>query len=1282
MKKLLPLLLLFAAMANAQTVTIPDMTFKLRLLSADINNATALDATGNPMKIDVNNDGLIQESEALAVYTLNLWDGYIMDLTGISSFTNLKNLDCHSNLITSIDLSGLPNITRINCSQNLLTSLNVSSLSNLSFLFCNQNQLGSLNVSGLSNLIFLSCEDNDLATINLTGATGLTALLCSNNQITSLNLNNLPQLTSLQCDYNQLTSLDVSNLTNLESLYCFYNQLSSLDVSNLANLETLSCGENGIATLNLNGLANLSSLECSFLPNNLTINGAGLNALTHFQYTGTNSTLSLNGFPSIQSMTFNLNQTNVTLNISGFNAQANLYMYNNPITSLTINGSGATNLALINCAANQLTSLSLNGLNNLSSLVCNNNKLTSLNLNGLTNLTSLNFGQNKISSIDLSNVPNLKHLDANNNKLLSLNVGGLSALEYLDCSNNSTIDIIGNQITSLNIGNLLNLKYLDCSNYIFDGLLGALGNQVTSLDVNNLIHMEQLKCSKNNIPSLVVDGLTNLKYLDCSYNHLTSLDLIGLTELTYLNYARNQLSNLNMVDLVNITELNCAQNNISTLNLLNMPNLFKLNCNGNLLTTLNLSGLNLITELYCDNNQIASLDVSGMPGLINLSCSANQLTDLQVNNLTNLTILQCTANHLTDLDVSALNNLTVLYCGTNELTSLNLMPLTNLIYLACDNNQITTLDVGTLSNLSELTCSHNQITNLNVSANPLLRILNCENNLIPSLNVGNLTELMGLYCNSNQLTTLDVSGLSKLSDLFCNNNLLTELFMKNGNVEYNLKLSENPLLTYICADEAELASVQSQLNTLGMTATVCNSYCSFTPGGPHNTVIGTTIFDGNNNGCNENDPLHPNIRVDFSDGTTTGSAFTNTNGICTFYAGAGNYTLFPNIENAAAFNISPASADINFPNNENNISNQSFCLSANGVHPDLEVVISPITPARPGFDATYEIVYKNKGNQVLSGNLVFTYDDSRMDLLTTMPAADTQTTGTLDWNYTGLLPFESRVIALEFNVNSPLEIPAVNNGDILNFTASITPTAGDETPLDNAFAFNQTTVGSFDPNDITCIQGAMVPPSEIGKYLHYIVNFENTGTASAVNIVVKIDVDQSKYDLHSLQVLNTSHASRTLIHGNTVEFIFENIELEAAADPPVGGHGNVLFKIKTLSSLMNGDQVEKSANIFFDYNAPIVTNDANTTFAELSNPVFEQDASVTLYPNPTNGIININCDNNIEQIELFDIQGRLLQTTIENKEAVKLNITDKSSGVYFVRITTENGKKVEKIIKE
>lgn len=1307
MKKIVLLLLLFTGMVNAQIVNIPDANFKAKLLEADVSNTIAMDALGNNIRIDTNNDGQIQETEALTVYRLQVRNAIIFNLVGISGFTNLTNLDCVGNILFNLDVSALTNLEMLNCSTNFIQTLDVSTLPNLKQLFCDNNRLTSINgLSGLTNLTRVTCNNNQLTGLNLSNSPGMLMLLCLNNNLTSLNVAGLANLTllmcsannlssldltgltslqGLECSSNELTSLNVTDLTSLTTLNCFYNQLTSLDLSQSTALNFLSCGENNITNLNLNGLVNLNSLECSYLPNNVVINGANLNALTNFQYTGSNTVMTLNGFPNLVSMNLTLPQPAITVNLSGFSAGCTLYLVNSATTSLTINSVGTTHLGALNCSINQLTSLSLNGLSNLNTLHCSGNRLTNLNLTGLTGLTSLDFSRNKVTSVNLAGLPNLKHLDCNNNKLSSLDVSGLPALEYLDCSNSISIDIVGNQITSLNVAGLTNLKYLDCSNYGFSGQLGALGNQITSLNVNNLTQLEQLKCSKNNIPTLVVNGLVNLTHLDCSLNSLTSLDLIGLTNLTHLNYAYNTLSNLNMTGLVNITELNCSYNSISTLTVVNMPNLTKLHCGHNLINTLNLSGLTQLIDLNCDSNPLSSgLDLSSAPNLVSLNCNGNNLNTLDLSNVPDLINLNCNNNHLASLDLSNCLQLQGLYCSNNELTILSVEALTDLVFFQCDANNLTTLNISTLTNLLEFSCGSNDISNLDTQFLPNLRTLSCDNNLLTSIDVSQSPNLIGVYCNGNQIASIDVSNATRLTDLWCHDNpLLTTVLMKNGSYETNLQFQNNPLLTYICADESQLASVQSTLNSLGMTTTVSNSYCSFTPGGPHNTVIGTTIFDGNNNGCNINDPLHPNIRIDISDLTTTGSAFTNSEGNCTFYTDAGNYTMTPNIENASAFNISPASADVNFPNNNNNVSAISFCLSANGIHPDVEIAVIPVGPARPGFDAEYKVVYKNKGNQTLSGAIALVFEDDKIDFISAAPAEDSQAGNTLNWSYNGLLPFESRSIHVIFNVNSPVETPPVNNGDLLVFSASVTPVAGDEIPADNQFTTNQIVVGPFDPNDKTCLEGETVSTSQIGKYLHYTINFENLGTAEAVNVVIKDEIDTNTFDINTLQVMYASHEMQASIRGNKVEFIFKNINLApAAGDPPVGGHGTILFKIKTLPTLENGSIAENTANIYFDYNAPIETNTARTTFSTLSTPEFAVDDSIALYPNPATDFISIKCDSSIKSVELFDIQGRILETKLEHKKETKLDVSKHSNGVYFVRISTEKGKRVEKIIKQ
>jgi Zn-dependent M32 family carboxypeptidase len=89
----------------------------------------------------------------------------------------------------------------------------------------------------------------------------------------------------------------------------------------------------------------------------------------------------------------------------------------------------------------------------------------------------------------------------------------------------------------------------------------------------------------------------------------------------------------------------------------------------------------------------------------------------------------------------------------------------------------------------------------------------------------------------------------------------------------------------------------------------------------------------------------------------------------------------------------------------------------------------------------------------------------------------------------------------------------------------------------------QTVVNSFDPNDKTCLEGSTIPPSAVGKYVHYMIRFENKGTAEAQNVVVKDMIDTSKFDISSLVVTQGSHPFVTRItETNKVEFIFEKYQ--------------------------------------------------------------------------------------------------------------------------------------------
>ena len=396
---------------------------------------------------------------------------------------------------------------------------------------------------------------------------------------------------------------------------------------------------------------------------------------------------------------------------------------------------------------------------------------------------------------------------------------------------------------------------------------------------------------------------------------------------------------------------------------------------------------------------------------------------------------------------------------------------------------------------------------------------------------------------------------------------------------------------------------------------------------------------------------------------------------------AGEYTLTPLLENPSYFSITPQNITVNFPTQTSPFI-QNFCVSNFDKH-DVEVIVVPVNSARPGFEANYKIIYKNKGNRIENGTINLQFKDAVLELVDASPVASTQTEGNLSWIFSNLKPFETREITFTLDVNSPMEIPAVNNGDILKFVTTIASQNADETPLDNTFTLNQTVVGSYDPNDKTCLEGSVITPSLIGEYVHYMIRFENTGTYPAQNIVVKDMIDLTKFDISTLIPTSSSHQFVTKISENDkVEFIFENVNLPF---DDANNDGYVAFKIKTKPTLQVGDSFSNEANIYFDYNFPILTNKATSKFqTTLGTPDFEFSNYFTLYPNPANDVLNINAVQAIEiqSLAIYDVLGQLVIAVPNAKSVSNIDVSKLRTGTYFIKVKSDKGSSSMKFIKK
>ncbi|AYN03351.1 leucine-rich repeat domain-containing protein [Flavobacterium sp. 140616W15] len=825
-------------------------------------------------------------------------------------------------------------------------------------------------------------------------------------------------------------------------------------------------------------------------------------------------------------------------------------------------------------------------------------------------------------------------------------------------------------------------------------------NSNSEIEISEALKITFLDLSNSNITSLEgLDSFTNLEFLDCSNNPLLrDIDFNKLKKLVHLRYSNIQSKEYLQIEnlpelttiladgLTNLKFVQCTGNpKLTTLSLNGAANLTEIVATNNKLTTLNLLGVVQLKKLRCSSNQLAALDMSSLTKLESLSCEDNRLksTEFNVADLVKLKYLSCQNNQLVKLNTDFLWDLVYLNCSSNEIIDLHVSNMYNLEELYCDGNNISSLKLGASRKLQWLNCSNNRFTDLNVRDLTQLKGVSCSNNEITSLDLNGLINLENLQCFNNQIKTLDLSDLKSLARLDCSQNQLTSLLIRNGSKEAGfLNFSANPNLQYVCADENQLEQVKALVTTYGYTNCNVNAYCSFKPVGTYFTVQGNSKIDSDKNGCDAQDLGFPNLKFNLSDGTNTGSIIANATGSYSISLPTGTHSITPVLENPEYFSIWPTSINATFPAQSSPVT-QNFCITAKGTHSDLEVTLLPINVARPGFEAQYKIVYKNKGNNVQSGSVNLNFNDSVLDFVSANPVVSNQASNNLFWNFTNLRPFESKEIIFTVKVNAPTATPAVNNGDILSFVATIQTLSTDDTPNDNTFTLNQIVVGSYDPNDKTCLEGSVITPNLIGEYVHYMIRFENTGTYQAQNIVVKDMIDLAKFDIATLAPTSSSHPFVTNItEGNKVEFIFENINLPF---DDANNDGYIAFKIKTKSTLKVGDSFTNDANIYFDYNFPILTNKATSTFqTTLGTPDFEFSNYFALFPVPANEVLNITSRKDIEvqSIAIYDVLGQLVIAVPNAKSVSNIDVANLKTGNYFIKVKSDKGSSSTKFIKK
>lgn len=238
----------------------------------------------------------------------------------------------------------------------------------------------------------------------------------------------------------------------------------------------------------------------------------------------------------------------------------------------------------------------------------------------------------------------------------------------------------------------------------------------------------------------------------------------------------------------------------------------------------------------------------------------------------------------------------------------------------------------------------------------------------------------------------------------------------------------------------------------------------------------------------------------------------------------------------------------------------------------------------------------------------------------------------------------------------------------------------------------------YDPNDKTGFPSGVGEGHAIiqNQQIEYLIRFQNIGSDTAVNVVI-LDTLSTDLNIFTVQSGASSHPYEFRMYGPRVlEWRFNNIMLPDSTTDEPGSNGFVLFKVQQVPNLPYGTVIENTANIYFDFEEPVITNTYFHTVTDLDyqlvgisdpNNSGRTLASFSVFPNPSNSIFNLvmmNATGDVH-ITVSDNMGRevLMERFVAIDNSVRsIDLNGMAAGVYFLRVFTANGIGTVRLVKE
>jgi uncharacterized repeat protein (TIGR01451 family) len=338
--------------------------------------------------------------------------------------------------------------------------------------------------------------------------------------------------------------------------------------------------------------------------------------------------------------------------------------------------------------------------------------------------------------------------------------------------------------------------------------------------------------------------------------------------------------------------------------------------------------------------------------------------------------------------------------------------------------------------------------------------------------------------------------------------------------------------------------------------------------------------------------------------------------------------------------------------------------------------------ARPGFQLTHGMLVKNltpasSGTTTLS--LTF---DPALSYISATPAPTSVIGNVLTWVQGSLSGWSAHNYTVQFQV--PPDVGLIGSQLLMQGAVTTAVTDGDLT--NNSGTYALTVTGSYDPNDklaVTSTGSSELWTIGEDEWIDYTIRFQNTGTDTAFHVVIR-DTLRTNLDPTTLLMGAASHAYNWRLEGQGIlKIFFPHILLPDSNMNEPRSHGFVSFRIRPKQPVLPGTLIENIANIYFDFNPPVIT-DPSVLVAEFSTGVRPRALEqMTIAPVPTTDRLVISSSVTLLHLVIHSADGRLVHERSANGNNTIVDVHALPAGPYILSATTVDGQRLtQRFIKQ